>query len=73
MLFRPDVLAAIADGRVDLAFRRWDRPRVKPGGRQRTAIGVIAFDAVEPVPRSLLTADDSRRARHASRDELLRY
>jgi hypothetical protein len=73
MLFRPDVLAAIADGRVDLAFRRWDRPRVKPGGRQRTAIGVIAFDAVEPVSRSRLTAGDARRAGLASRADLLRF
>jgi hypothetical protein len=73
MLFRPDVLAAIADGRVDLAFRRWDRPRVKPGGRQRTAIGVIAFDAVEAVSRSRLTVADARRAGLASRADLLRF
>jgi hypothetical protein len=72
MLFRPDVLAAIADGRVDLAFRRWDRPRVRPGGRQRTAVGVIAFDAVEPVSRSRLTADDARRAGLRTRADLLR-
>jgi hypothetical protein len=72
MLFRPDVLAAIADGRVDRAFRRWERPRVRVGGRQRTAIGVIAFDAVEPVPRSRLTAEDARRAGLATRVELLR-
>jgi hypothetical protein len=73
MLFRPDVLAAIADGHVDLAFRRWDRPRVRPGGRQRTTIGVIAFDAVEAVPRSRLTADDARRAGHPTRADLLRF
>jgi hypothetical protein len=73
MLFRPDVLAAIADGRIDLAFRRWERPRVRSGGRQRTPIGVIAFDGVEPVPRSRLTVDDARRAGLASRAELLRF
>ena len=73
MLFRPDVLAAIAEGRVDLAFRRWDRPRVKPGGRQRTSIGVIAFDAVEPVSRNRVTVDDARRAGHPSRADLLRF
>lgn len=73
MLFRPDVLAAIADGRVDRTFRRWERPRVRQGGRQRTAIGVIAFDAVEPVPRSRLTGEDARRAGLSSLAELLRF
>ena len=66
MRLRPDVLAAIADGRVDLAFRRWDRPRVRAGGRQRTAIGVVAFEAVEPVDADDLTEDDARRAGVAS-------
>jgi hypothetical protein len=49
MLFRPADLAAIAAGEVTVAFRRWKRPMVKPGGRQHTAVGVIAFDAVERV------------------------
>jgi hypothetical protein len=71
MLFRPDTLAAIADGRVDLAFRRWDRPRVRPGGSQRTGIGVIAFDAVERVTADAVTDADARRAGFASRAVLL--
>ncbi len=73
MLFRPDTLGAIADGRVDLAFRRWERPRVKAGGRQRTSIGVIAFEAVEPVPAEALGDGDARRAGFASREELLAF
>jgi len=51
MLFPPATLAAIAEGRVELAFRRWEHPKAKAGARQRTAVGVIGFDAVEPVDR----------------------
>ena len=39
-----EVLAAIAEGEIDLAFRRWERPRVRAGGTQRTSAGVIGFD-----------------------------
>jgi hypothetical protein len=31
----------IADGSVAVAYRRWDRPRVRPGGTQRTGAGVL--------------------------------
>ncbi len=64
-------LAGLADGRIDLAFRRWERPRVKVGGRQRTPIGVVGFDAVEVVPRSAVTAAAARRAGFDTRKELL--
>jgi hypothetical protein len=73
MRFPPDTLAAIADGRVDRAFRRWERPRVRAGGRQRTAIGVIGFEAVEPTTREELTEEDARRSGIASLGELLRF
>lgn len=73
MLFRPDTLAAIADGRIDLAYRRWERPRVRQGGGQRTPIGVIGFQGVEAVTREEVTDDDARRAGFASRDELLSF
>ena len=49
MLFRRLELEGIAAGTITLAFRRWDRPRVRPGGRQRTAVGVIAFGEVRLV------------------------
>jgi hypothetical protein len=73
MRFPPDTLAAIADGRVDRAFRRWERPWVRAGGRQRTAIGVIGFEAVEPATRMELTDEDARRSGFASLPELLRF
>jgi hypothetical protein len=73
MLFRPAILEAIADGRVTLAFRRWPRPRITAGGRQRTPIGLIAFDAIEAVERDEIGEDDARAAGFASRDELLAF
>jgi hypothetical protein len=73
MRFPPATLAAIADGRVDRAFRRWERPLVKVGGSQRTAIGVIGFDAVELVAREKVSEEDAQRAGFASRDQLLTF
>ena len=73
MLFPPVTLQAIADGKVTLAFRRWEQPRVKAGGRQRTAIGVIAFDAVEPVDRDDLEEADATAAGFASVNQLLAF
>jgi hypothetical protein len=71
MLFRPSTLNGIADGTVTRAYRKWDRPRVRPGGRQRTPAGVVAFDTVEPVARDSLTDADARSAGLAGLDELL--
>ena len=71
MLFRPSTLQGIADGTVTRAYRTWDRPRVRAGGKQRTPAGVVAFDAVEPVERESLTDADAHAAGLADLDELL--
>jgi hypothetical protein len=71
MLFRPSTLKGIAEGTVTRAYRTWDRPRVRPGGRQRTPAGVVAFDAVAPVTRESLTDADARHAGLESLEELL--
>lgn len=62
VLIRRPVLDAIADGSVTALFRRWDRPRVRVGGTQRTVVGVIQFTCVEPTTLSRLTASDARAA-----------
>ncbi|MCU1665191.1 MAG: hypothetical protein QOI36_2353 [Pseudonocardiales bacterium] len=59
---RRTTLDAIAAGTVTVVFRRWDGPRVRPGGTQRTAVGVLEFTAVEPVEVSALTSEDARAA-----------
>jgi hypothetical protein len=62
VMMRPVELEGVRDGTVDLAFRRWDRPRVKVGSRLRTAVGVVEVVSVEQVGLSALRADDARRA-----------
>ena len=41
MLIRPVDLARIRAGEIDLAFRRWDKPRVRVGTSMRTSIGLV--------------------------------
>ena len=62
MMIRPVELTAIRRGEIDVAFRRWDRPRVKVGTRLRTAVGLIEVISVEQVAVSSLRAEDARRA-----------
>src|SRR4051794_25955021 len=70
VLFKLSQLEGIADGSIDLTFRRWDVPRVRAGGQQRTNIGVIEFDTVERVDD--LTDEEARRAGWASRDAVMK-
>jgi hypothetical protein len=70
MLIPLRTLEAIAAGRVDLAFRRWARPMVKAGGTQRTAIGVVRFDAVDAVEMAGVSDAQARRAGFADRAAL---
>jgi hypothetical protein len=62
MMIRPAELAAIKRGEIDLAFRRWDRPRVKVGTRLRTGVGLVEVTTVDRVTVSSLRAEDARRA-----------
>ncbi|GIG66279.1 hypothetical protein [Phytomonospora endophytica] len=71
MLFRRAALDRIAAGEDDLAFRRWRRPAVKPGGTLQTAVGVLRVTAVETIADDAVTDDDARRAGFADRAELL--
>ena len=73
MMIPARVLAGLQAGTMDRAFRRWERPRVRAGGSQRTAIGVIGFDAVEAVERDELDPDDALRAGFASLAQLLAF
>jgi hypothetical protein len=70
MMIRPDELSAIKRGEIDLAFRRWDRPRVKVGTRLRTAVGLLEVTSVEQVASSALRAEDARRAGASTLDAL---
>ena len=62
VLIRPAELEALRRGEIDLAFRRWDRPRVKVGTRLRTAVGLLEVVSVDRVSLSSLRAEDALRA-----------
>jgi hypothetical protein len=69
VLFKQKTLDGIAAGTITLAFRRWDAPRAKPGGTQKTRIGVVTFTAVTPVKR--ITEAEARKAGFADRASLM--
>src|SRR5690349_20464550 len=71
-MIRPVELAAIRDGAVDLAFRRWERPRVRTGTRMRTAVGLVEVTSVDEVHAGSLTTEDARRAGAPSLEALQR-
>ncbi len=51
MLLSLVVARRVQSGEIDLVFRRWRRPSVRPGGRQLTQVGeldILAVDVVEP-------------------------
>ena len=72
MLISPATASGIADGSVTLAFRRWDRPRMRPGSTQRTSSGVVLVETVDEIDVELLTEDDARQAGVRSLAELRR-
>lgn len=73
MLIPLTTLRAIESGRVTLAFRRWDRARVKAGTKLRTAIGLVEITSIEPVSPSRVTAKDAKLAGYTSRAELAEF
>jgi hypothetical protein len=70
MLIRATELEEIRAGRVDLAFRRWDRPRLRAGTLMRTSIGLVEVTAVEQVELGAIGEAEARRAGAGSREEL---
>jgi hypothetical protein len=71
MLFPARLHAALADGTVTVAFRRWRRPTVRAGGTLRSPVGVLSIDAVEIVPVASIDDADARAAGYASAAELI--
>ena len=69
VLIRPAELEKIRAGEIDLAFRRWERPRVLAGTRMRTKVGLLEITSVDRV-RTVTMADAERAGN--TRAELLR-
>lgn len=72
VLISPVIAQAIRDGQVTAVFRRWDAPRVRSGGTQRTAAGVVRFGAVQQVSENDLTEKDAVGAGMTSLAQLLK-
>jgi hypothetical protein len=74
LLFKKQFHEGLVNGATTLTFRRWDKPRVKVGGRYRChPIGVLVVDGIARVRVADLAADDATRAGFASLDELVAY
>jgi hypothetical protein len=63
VLLNRDTAEGIANGTITLVLRRWDTPRAKPGGTQRTVAGTVRIDDVAEYPGSYrVTAAQARAA-----------
>lgn len=71
MLIKLQDLRGIQEGRITRAFRRWKRPTVKAGGTLKTAVGILAIEAVEEIREAQITRQDALKAGFASRKQLL--
>ena len=73
MLFKNRILEGIVSGKIDLAFRKWERRRVKPGSRLRTSAGIVVIDSVEKIDPRDISETDATRAGFTSSAELIEY
>ena len=71
MLLKQSTLVAIVNGTVTTVFRRWQRPRVRPGSRLRTSVGVISVTSIEEIRLGAITEQAARAAGYPSRFALL--
>lgn len=74
LLFQKQFHEGLESGTVTLTFRRWDKARVKVGGRYRChPIGVLEVDEVSRIKVKDISEWDAKRAGFPSRAELLEY
>jgi hypothetical protein len=74
LLFQKRFHEGLVSGATTLTFRRWDKPRVKVGGRYRChPIGVLVVDDIARVRVADLAANEAARAGFASLEELVAY
>ena len=62
MLLKLALLEQIKAGEVDLVFRRWSRPSVKPGGTLKTKLGLLAIGAITDMDPDAVGEADAKRA-----------
>lgn len=71
MLIRRRFLDGIQKGSITLAFRRWRRPSVKPGGTLLTGAGLLHIGSVDIVAVEDISNADAQRAGYNSRESLV--
>ena len=62
MLIKLEVLEAIKRGEIDLQFRRWSRPTVRPGGTLKTKVGLMRIGRVDEMRPADVSLADAQRA-----------
>jgi hypothetical protein len=70
VLLTAAVARGVADGTVDLAFRRWAVPRVREGTTFLGPAGLVRVRSVTPVDPRAITDEDARRAGAADAREV---
>lgn len=62
MLLKLALLEDIKAGKVDVIFRRWNRPTVKTGGMLKTKLGQLSILSVTDMSADDVTDADAKRA-----------
>lgn len=62
MLINQATAAGIADGSITAVLRRWDAPRAREGGTQRTPTGTIRIDDIREYPGDYVVTRAQARA-----------
>ncbi len=74
LLFKKVFWEGLTRGTITLTFRRWQKAKVRAGGRYRChPIGVLEVDDVKTVPVASLTESEAERAGFVSREALVAY
>ena len=71
-MFSAKFWPGLADGSIQIAYRRQKRPTVKVGGTLRSPGGVLFIDAVDAIDESEVSDADAQAAGHADRAELFK-
>lgn len=62
MLLKLALLEDIKAGKVDVIFRRWNRPTVKTGGTLKTKLGLLSIKSITDMSADDVTDADAKRA-----------
>jgi hypothetical protein len=74
LLFKKPFWDGLQSGRIQLTFRRWQKPHVRVGGRYRChPIGVLEVDDVRLVVAEAITDEEAVLAGFATRAELVAH